>query len=689
MPIEVNEKTMTFRLRGLGFEYRFFVSADGVLVLLHHGKPLPDSDLDGANAFSQEWSQWHYDGKQRQYDRYAEDKSLCLVPSQGKCDHRGGVVERCDGSKVDFRFHSYRVYKGKPFGGDLPHFREDGYESLELVLESGQLRLIETYSVNPDSPLLLVNRRLENLGYDIYLTRLDSANLDLPFAGTLMHFPGSWGNERNITYEPLSEGRKTLYSEEGRSSHLESPFAYLLGEGARLFSFLYSGSFHIDFDVSPFGCTRVRIGIGSGSYLLKKGQSFELPEALIGFGESLESLSVSYKREVSKNLLPNRKKQAANRILLNSWEGCYFDFHTEKVKSYIDAAKDIGAELFVLDDGWFGHRDDDSSSLGDWFVNKSKIDLGEVVSHCHSKGLLFGLWIEPEMISPDSLLFKAHPEYAIGEGDRSLIRHQLVLDLDNPEAYAYIRDSLFALFDAYDIDYVKWDHNRAIDEGSAEKKHRLVLAYYRLIKELSSRYPNILFHGCASGGGRYDLGTLSYFDEVWGSDELDPGMRLNILNGSSYLFPLSTFGAHVGKNAGWSMGDKAKIAFFGTYGFEFDPRMVDEEGKNELAEINSLFRRYHESVINQGDLYHLDVIDGYGFCSVSGDRKTAIALFASIGKLAKKYRHLRLKGLDPNRVYSLNGERRSGAYWMEIGIDLSRHIEPCSASLYVLEGQDE
>ena len=465
--------------------------------------------------------------------------------------------------------------------------------------------------------------------------------------------------------------------------------AYLLGQGARLFSFLYSGSFHIDFDVSPFGCTRVRIGIGSGSYHLKKGQSFELPEALIGFGESLESLSVSYKREVSKNLLPNRKKQAANRILLNSWEGCYFDFDTDKVKSYIDAAKKIGAELFVLDDGWFGGRDDDSSSLGDWFVNKSKIDLGEVVSHCHSKGLLFGLWIEPEMISPDSLLFKAHPEYAIGEGDRSLIRHQLVLDLDNPEAYAYIRDSLFALFDAYDIDYVKWDHNRAIDEGSAEKKHRLVLAYYRLIKELSSRYPDILFHGCASGGGRYDLGTLSYFDEVWGSDELDPGMRLNILNGSSYLFPLSTFGAHVGKNAGWSMGDKAKIAFFGTYGFEFDPRMVDEEGKKDLAEINSLFRRYHESVINQGDLYHLDVIDGYGFCSVSGDRKTAIALFASIGKLAKKYRHLRLKGLDPNRVYSLNGERRSGAYWMEIGIDLSRHIEPCSASLYVLEGQDE
>lgn len=689
MPIEVNKKTMTFRLQGLGFEYRFFVNADGVLVLLHHGRILPDADIDGANAFSQEWSQWHYDGKEIQYDRYAEDKSLCLIPSAGKSDHRGGAIERCDGGKVDFRFQSYRIYKGKPFGGDLPHFRQDGYESLELTLISGPLRLFETYSVSPDSPLLLVNRRVENLGEEVCLTRVDSANLDLPFVGTLLHFPGSWGNERNIIYEKLSEGRKTLYSEEGRSSHLESPFAYLLGEGARLFSFLYSGSFHIDFDVSPFGCTRVRVGIGSGSYLLKRDESFELPEALIGFGEDLESLSVSYKRELSKNLLPNRKKKAANKILLNSWEGCYFDFDTEKVKGYIDAAKSIGAELFVLDDGWFGRRNDDSSSLGDWFVNEEKIDLGEVISYCHEQGLLFGIWIEPEMISPCSRLYEDHPEYALGEGDRSLIRHQLVLNLDNEEAYAHIRDSLFVILDRYDIDYVKWDHNRAIDEGSPSKKHRLVLAYYRLIKELSARYPDILFHGCASGGGRYDLGTLAYFDEVWGSDELDPGMRLDILNGSSYLFPLSTFGAHVGKNPTWSLANKAKIAFFGTYGFEFDPMTVTEEGKKELAEVNSLFHLYHEKTINQGDLYHLDVVDGYGFCSVSADRKTAIALFASIGKLAKKYRHLRLKGLDPNRLYALNGESRSGAYWMEIGIDLSRHIEPSSSFLYVLEGQDE
>ena len=699
MPITFEEKSKTFRLLGKGFLYSFRVNEEGIPVHLHYGAPCED-DFLSYSRFDGEWSS-HYlseSGEERVYpEEFPFHVGLFELPSFGRADHRPAALVLDDFRTLDFRYVGHRIYKGKPEGSSCPRFRGDGScSSLEVTLadKKAGLEVKTTYTVYDDCSLLCFNREVINLGNEpIYLHRASSLSLDFASCFRLKSFPGMWSRERMVRDEELFEGSRILSSEESRSSHEQSPFAILNSYlGSYCVSLVHSGSFRIEINTSPFGCTRVLCGLLDGRYKIEAKGRMELPEAVSLYSENEDSLSVELGRTIKKHLLPKNTSEAPKRILLNSWEGCYMDFDTAKLLDYVEKAKDLGVGLFVLDDGWFQGRNDDSTSLGDWDVDEKKVDLDAVIKSCHQNEMLFGLWIEPEMISPHSKLYAEHPEYALGDPsrERSLIRHQLVLDLSNEAAFDYVFGKIDSLLSHHQIDYLKWDHNRSLDEDgvdSGERNLQQAKGYYRLAKKLREAHPGVLFHGCASGGGRFDLGTLAYFDEVWGSDELDPAARAEITYGTSYLFPLQVYGCHVGKSPRFSYEDKAKIALFGTYGYEFDPRLLTQEDAAGLKKMNEMFHRYHEEVIRDGDCYRLEhEEDHLAMMSVSKEVDKALVLLVCFKKMVKKYHHLKLKGLNREKRYSIDGEEtHSGAYLCDYGLNLSRWVEGNTCLLFVLE----
>ena len=341
----------------------------------------------------------------------------------------------------------------------------------------------------------------------------------------------------------------------------------------------------------------------------------------------------------------------------------------------------------MLDDGWFGARNTDCAGLGDWTVNKEKIDLHRVMAHCRDRGLRFGIWFEPEMINPDSDLFRAHPEYALGWGDPelSLARHQLHLDFANDDVVGNLYAQMKAFLDEYPVDYIKWDYNRIVSEHisqalpperQGEVYHRLVLGYYALLGRLTSEYPHIMFEGCASGGGRFDLGTLYYCPQIWCSDESDPAQRIDIQFNTSLGYPLSCIGSHVNNSKVAPYATKAALALFGTYGYEMNPNRLTPEEIADLARTAEIYKQYHRAVISDGTLYHLRApYEGNDMCMqcVSQDKSASLVLFMNKLKEPEQSRFLRLKGLDAKRRYrnTLDQSVHTGEYYMRVGLNLS------------------
>ena len=325
--------------------------------------------------------------------------------------------------------------------------------------------------------------------------------------------------------------------------------------------------------------------------------------------------------------------------------------------------------------------------MGDWYVNKNKIDLHKVIDHCHSKNLKFGIWFEPEMINPDSDLYRTHPEYVLGEPNQnlSLGRHQFHLDFSNPKVVDNIYNQMVKIIDEYDIDYIKWDHNRTIAEHfskyydnhhQGEIYHRLTLGYYSLIGRLVKKYPNIMFEGCASGGGRFDLGTLFYTPQIWTSDNTDPVQRLFIQYNTSLGYPLSTISAHASNNKMTNYRTKASIALFGGYGYEMNPNVLSEEEIRELSDVAKIYKEYHNEVINNGVLYHLlspNTDNKLCIESVSQDKAKALILYINLFTEHEVYRFIKLKGLDKDKYYhnSFNNEVHKGEYYMKVGLNLT------------------
>ncbi|MCR4619043.1 MAG: alpha-galactosidase [Lachnospiraceae bacterium] len=648
------------------------------------------------------------------------DTFPCEFPGNGLGDYREGAVEviDCEGhSAVNFTYDDYKIIDGKTVINGLPQTFEnekslDGKmgakaKSLEIYAsdKSLSLKAVLRYTVFEDSDALIRSVKIINDSQSsIYLTKVLSASFDMDSENyELLTLHGSWARERQIDVRPIGYGKTSVGSVKGESSHQEHPFMALLEKGATQekgkvygFNFIYSGNFLAQVEKSQFDSVRAVMGINPGGFKweLKKGESFEAPEvALVYSNEGLGKMSRTYHDLYRNHLIRSPYKDKERPILINNWEATYFDFNTEKLLDIAREAKKSGIEMLVMDDGWFGKRNDDNSSLGDWNVNEDKLKGGlkYLVDEVNKIGLKFGIWMEPEMISPDSDLYRAHPDWAIAIPGRvpTRSRNQYVLDLTRPEVLEHTWNSIKTVLESANIEYLKWDMNRQItDIGSAylgkdnqgELCHRFALAVYELQERLVKTFPNLLLENCSGGGARFDPGMLYYGPQIWCSDDTDAIERLGIQEGTALIYPLSSIGAHVSDCPNHTVGrvtpfeTRGHVALAGTFGYELDITKIPESDRQQIPEQTAMYHKYH-SLVRSGDYYRIAsyrenrFYDCYGV--VSKDKSEALFTFVQVvGRPNYHSRLIRFAGLDPDAKYLIEGENEvlSGRTIMEAGI---------------------
>ncbi|AWB45542.1 alpha-galactosidase [Paenibacillus sp. CAA11] len=641
-------------------------------------------------------------------------------PQYGSGDFRNPAyqAELVDGTRItELQYEGYRITKGKPPLTGLPAvYTEDESEADTLELElrdaySG-LKVVLLYTVFADRNVIVRSARLSNEGEQkLKLIRALSASVDFMGQGDLelTYLSGAWSREGNITRRALLQGETRIDSKRGMSSHQLNPFAALVtketteehGE-AFGFSLVYSGSFEAGAEVDAFGSTRFSIGLNSFDFvwLLNSGESFQTPEVVMVYsGHGLGGMSRTYHRLYRTRLCRGKYRDEERPILVNNWEATYFNFNADKLVAIAEEGAELGIELFVLDDGWFGKRDSDNSSLGDWYENREKLPGGlkEVAERINRLGLKFGLWFEPEMISPDSELYRKHPDWCLHVPGRrrSEARWQLVLDYTRKEVRDFIYDSLSAIFSTVPIAYVKWDMNRNLTEiGSAElpperqaeTAHRYVLGLYELLERITSDFPHILFESCSSGGGRFDPGMLYYMPQTWTSDNTDAVERLKIQYGTSLVYPVSTIGAHVSAVPNHQVGRitpldfRGDVAMSGNFGYELDlTKFTDVEKETVKRQVQTY--KQIRGLVQKGDLYRLkSPFEGNesAWMFISEDKAEALVYYFQVMAVPHPPRRtLRLSGLDPEIEYEVesgdHGEKSimGGDRLMQLGLPLT------------------
>lgn len=636
---------------------------------------------------------------------------------------------------MDLLLRSSRVYNGRPTIIGLPFARSgqpgDRVQTLELILADDLTGLVVTlnYTFFPAYDTVVRGVSLGNEGKGpLDIRRAASFSIDLPpdciEAGSssnaargslcgagpasgfeLISFDGAWARERRLERRPLGSGRTVLASNRGVSSHHQSPAAILArphttehqGE-AYGFSLIYSGDWELSFERNDEGSWRIQGGINpeTFSWNLQPGDSFQTPEAVLcQSGEGLNGLSDRLHRFVRGHILPPAWANRERPVLINNWEGTYFDFDTDRLLAIAAAAARTGVELFVLDDGWFGKRDSDTTGLGDWFVNERKLPggLAGLAKGVHDLGLKFGLWFEPEMISPDSDLYRAHPDWCLHlEGrDRSPGRNQLVLDLTRAEVRAEIVARVKAILDSVPIDYVKWDMNRPLSHAGSsglvggkplpqgEIRHRQMLGVYALMREITEAFPGILFEGCAGGGGRMDYGILHFMPQFWTSDDTDAIARLGIQYSTSHFFPPVTMASHVSATPNHQTGRdlplavRAGVAMGGNLGYELDATTFSPD---ELAEVNRDIEWYkaHRRLFQFGIFRRLRSpweSNEAAWIFISPDRTQAVVFWFRILSHANPPAcRLRLAGLNPDANYQVLNRENPGEETVYSGSEL-------------------
>lgn len=720
MAIKFFKDRNLFHLYNSEFSYYVHIHESKAITCPYFGSYLDDIDLDQISVIGgEDWFSNYYDYEEKAEKKYENlylNASKMLLPSYRAADVRPSFVEidGLENNKLDFRYVSHKILKGKPQLVDMPYIRDDlsEAETLEITAKdfSKDVTIILSLSIFENYNVIIRNTKFIN-GTDKNLWLTKSMSLTQDFASAnydLIHFPGEWLFERQFRRERITEGTKVISSKTGRSSHEHNPFIMLADPSATetngevfAVSFMYSGAFKCEVNVGKVGVTRINIGIGDFRYEVKSKESFVFPEGFIVYGKNgFESISHQLHDLTRERIVRDNNEDVYRSILLNSWEGCYMDFNTEKVLNFITEGKKMGAELFVLDDGWFGNRCDDKRALGDWQVNEEKINLNKVIEECHKKGMKFGIWIEPEMANFDSNLLREHPEYAAVDVKSNpwLSRHQVMLNFANDEVVDYIYNVLEATLSRYEIDYIKWDHNRTMEDYFADNLdylhqdefyHRNTLGYYKLADRLTKRFAYVHFQGCASGGGRFDFGTLFYFPEIWTSDENDPIQRLFIQYGTSFAYPPSVMGAHVNECNTASYKTKSEIALFGSYGFELDPRRVADKDIEQIKITNEIYKKYRDVVL-KGDLFRLSSpfeTNEFSIIMVDKNKEKALFLMVNLLKRLRASRFIKLRGLNPNKKYinSLDNKTYKGSYYMEVGINMSKTLNEFESQLVVLE----
>ena len=726
MPISFEPKEKVFHLHNDRISYYFFINGEGYLQHLYFGPRLDEVSIEGICSRG-DWSWQYYDDEEDKETmspgKYYPEFSSMETTLNGGFDKRTTdiVLEQSNGSfYTAFHYVAHRVYPGKDKLNGLPSAKAKDNEAMSLEIElqdqlSG-LTLYLTYCIYEHSDVLTRSIRLVNkTGDPVKVRRAKSLLLDLPSSSyDLIHFHGEWSKEQILTRQCLKDGKVEIASSRGFSGHQETPFLVLCGNktnedhGEAIgFHLVYSGSFSFTAEVTNFKTTRVVYGLNDEDFLysLNPGDSLDCPEVILSYSHSgLTGLSLTIHDFIRAHLMDNPFVYSRRPIVLNSWDGIGIKFNTKQILEAIKRAKDIESELFVLDDGWFGARDDDTTSLGDWTVYEEKVDLQQVIDYCHSQGMKFGIWVEPEMISPHSKLYKEHPEYALRlKGAKcALGRHQLVIDMANPKVVDNLFDQIASLLKSYPIDYVKWDFNRYLSEAYSEylgTDHqgevypRFMLGTYSLLTRLTQAFPSIMWETCASGGGRLDAGMIPYSMQIQASDTDDAIERAYMLYGYSFGYPLSCFSTHV---FSWNKLDyysKAAIALFSAYGFEIDPGKLNEKEKEEIRRVNRLYETYHLDCIQNGDLYRLKSPyedNAVALIAVSKAKDKAIALYVNILREIHYSRFLKIKGLDPKRRYrnSLDQTSHTGAYYAQVGLNLIRYFNEFDTLLITFDSED-
>lgn len=701
--IKYNQSARTIKLSNGSVDYVLYINNDNIVETAYFGKSFKCENYNALRNYNTVFVDTYFvDGEEKYYEHgFNFQASRLELGSHARIDKRCSpvIIRRGNGSyETDFRYVSHASYKGiKPLNG-LPCAHGENCETVEILFKDYTSELYATLFVTlfSDKDIIVKNFVIRNGGERVELLCAKSMQLDLPSMDyDWVHFGGRWSEERQLKRSLLHDGAQQVSSNRGVSSHYENPFTYLQAKDATAdygevigFNLIYSGNFKFDCECGVWQGTHITYGINEEDFCwtLNNGESFTTPQAVISYSYAgTDKMSQNFHSFIKDNLISYRHDREYKPVLFNSWEGCYFDFGTDSIISYIDDAAKIGSELFVLDDGWFGVRNDDRTSLGDWKVNGKKLDLHKVVEHCRKKGLKFGIWFEPEMVSPVSELYSRHSDYALkGENktEHTAHRHQYVLDFTNPAVVDDIYCQMRTFIVEYKPDYVKWDYNRMVYEhvsprlGSrqGEVYHRLILGYYSLIGRLTAEFPDLMIEGCAGGGARFDMGTLYYAPQIWTSDESNPARRLFINYYTSLGYPLSTMGTHVNDSTITDYENKANFALFGTYGYEMNPNKLTEEQCTQLKKVADIYKQYHNAVVNNGTLYHLlSPEDGNAVClqCVSQDKTQSLVLFATIASEREKYRFLRLKGLNPEYNYRVEGEGiYTGEYLSTVGINM-------------------
>ena len=713
MPIIYNEKTREFHLYNQEISYIIKILDNDQPGQLYYGKRLTHRE-DFSHLFEyamRDMSPYAFEGN----STFSLENIKQEYPTFGCGDMRFPAyeIERENGSHVvEFVYKEHKIYDGKPKLEGLPATyveSDDEAQTLELVLEDTSIntRIVLLYTIYEAFPVIARSVRFEcDSDEKITLLSAMSACVDLPDKDyEMIDLAGVWARERHVRRHKLDYGIQSIYSMRGCSSYQFNPFLALARENADEFqgqvygfSLVYSGNFLAQTEVDNYDTARVLMGIHPNGFkwTLGKGESFQTPEMVMVYSEAgLNGMSQTFHKLYRTRLARGTCRDKVRPILINSWEAFYFDFDAPKLLGLADAATDLGMELFVLDDGWFGKRDDSTSSLGDWYPNEEKLKgtLKELAEKINAKGLKFGLWIEPEMTNKDSDLYRAHPDWLLAEQGKRIChsRTQYVLDFSKKEVREYIGDMLENLLAEVPVSYIKWDMNRTFSEVFSNGNdreyqgkvcHKYILGVYELYERLTSRFPHVLFESCASGGARFDPGMLYYAPQGWTSDDTDAIERLKIQYGTSMVYPVSCMGSHVSAspnhqtNRVTPLETRADVAYFGTFGYELDLLKLGEEDKAEIRR-QIAFMKEKRDLIQKGTFYRLkSPFEGNetAWMIVSEDQKKAlVGYYRVMQPVNVGFKRLKLKGLKEDTCYKVSGYAYDcyGDELMQVGMILS------------------
>ena len=712
MGINYNKDRKRFTIDTNHSTYQFKVDEYGYLLHLYYGSSISGDAEYLLQYFDRGFScNPHNAGNNR---TYSKDVLPSEMPIWGNGDFRSPslVIETEEGARgAVFTYVSYEITDEKYALQGLPAVYDSdpaasGAQTLRIFLEDRilglELQLI--YGVLPQLDVITRSATIVNKGKStVFLDKAMSASLDFITGDyDLITFHGRHLMERCVLRTPIEEIAQTAGSRRGASSHQYNPFAIIAerdtsAETGNCYAMglVYSGGFQAEAEKDQFGMTRVQIGIQESGfrYPLGAGETFTMPEAVLAFSrEGSDGLSLRLHDLIRDHLCHDPYRGHSRPVVLNSWESAYMDIDRKVLLKLAREAKKLGIDMLVVDDGWFGNRNDDNSSLGDWFANEEKLGctLGELIRDVNALGIRFGIWMEPEMISEDSELYRAHPDWAMKLPGRAPVRgrNQLVLDLAREEVREYVFQSICNVLDQGDIGYLKWDFNRSIFEAyspgadyQGRVLHDYVLGLYEILDKVIKRYPELLIEGCSGGGGRFDLGMLYYTPQIWTSDNTDAVDRLRIQYGTSFAYPPSCIAAHVSRCPNEQMGritpmnTRGIAAMYGAFGYELNPALMTEEEKTEAKRQIRDYRKF-ETLIREGDYYRLsdpaaDPFCGWEFASKDG-REALIHAVVTDLQGGGPVHYVRVRGLIRGAVYrdSETGAEYSADILMAAGIPL-------------------